>query len=126
MQLRKCIGNRVTSAGTAPALFRGHARKLALLAMAAAPIGGFFAFPCHGQALTWDASGANPLAPTDGGGNWNTTTNANWSNGAADSTWISGSAAAIGNGGAGGVITIDDISGTVSAAGINFNAVTAP
>ena len=31
-----------------------------------------------GDTLTWDASGGNPIAPTDGSGNWSST-NANWS-----------------------------------------------
>src|SRR5215212_1823238 len=48
------------------------------------------------QTLTWDASGANPAAPTDGSGNWNTTTDANWSNGVSDSAWVNGDVAASG------------------------------
>src|SRR4029078_1487123 len=30
------------------------------------------------ESMTWDASGSNPTAPTDGAGNWSGT-NANWS-----------------------------------------------
>jgi autotransporter-associated beta strand protein len=42
--------------------------------------------------FTWDASGANPAAPTSGAGTWSTT-NANWSNTAADVVWTNGSGA---------------------------------
>jgi hypothetical protein len=75
------------------------------------------------QTLTWDASGANPAAPTDASGNWNTTTDKNWSDGAVDLFWVNGDEAAIGNGGTAGTITINDLSGTVSASAINFNPV---
>src|SRR5204862_6796878 len=99
--------------------------KSKFLALAAAPIAAaLWAAPSLGQTLSWDASGATPLAPTDGSGNWNTTTDALWSNGAGDSTWVSGNIAAIGNGGTAGTVTINDVSGTVNAAGINFNPVT--
>ena len=76
----------------------------------------------HATTLTWDASGSNPGAPTDGSGNWDATAAANWSNGAADSVWDNASTAQFGsNNGAAGTVTIDDVSGTVSVAGINFN-----
>src|SRR5262245_21220420 len=94
-----------------------------LIALAALPVMGIWAASAGAQTLTWDASGANPGAPTDGGGNWNTTTNANWSDGVSDFTWVNGGIAAIGNGGTAGTITINDGSGTVTANGINFNAV---
>ncbi len=72
-----------------------------------------------GNSLTWDASGANPTAPTDGSGNWSST-NANWSNGSSDSIWSSAYSAVIGaNNGAAGTITITDPSVTVS--NITFN-----
>ena len=51
--------------------------------------------------LTWDASGSNPAAPTDGAGNW-TTVNANWANGLVDGVWTNGDSAIFGSGGAGG------------------------
>ncbi len=52
----------------------------------------------HAQSLIWDASGANPAAPTDGFGTWGS--GANWSNGSVDSGWVSGDNASIGaNGG---------------------------
>lgn len=37
---------------------------------------------------TWDASGTNPTAPTDGSGTWSTSTSyKNWSNGTTDVAW---------------------------------------
>ena len=97
------------------------------LAIAAAAAGVPFAIswncPTHAAVLTWDANPTNPVAPKDGSGNWNTTMDANWSNGVTDSFWVNDETAAVGNGGTAGTITIDDGSGTVSAAGINFNAV---
>jgi autotransporter-associated beta strand protein len=75
------------------------------------------------QTATWDASGANPAAPTDGAGLWDTTTSANWSSGGVDAVWTNGNVAQIGSAnGAAGTINIDDASGSVSAGGINFNA----
>ncbi|HUB27533.1 MAG TPA: autotransporter-associated beta strand repeat-containing protein, partial [Tepidisphaeraceae bacterium] len=74
------------------------------------------------QSLTWDASGANPTSPIDGSGNWDTLTGINWSNGTNDSPWIDGNSAVIGNGGTAGTITIDDLSGAVTAAGITINS----
>jgi autotransporter-associated beta strand protein len=79
-----------------------------------------------GDSLTWDASGANPAAPTDGSGNWSTT-DANWSAGAggaigaSDDVWVPGYNAVIGaDNGAAGTITITDPFVTVS--NITFNA----
>ena len=77
-----------------------------------------------GTSLTWDASGANPVAPIDGGGNWSTT-NANWSGGvagavgASDSVWLSGYDAILGSGGAPGTVT--NIDATVLVRNITFN-----
>jgi hypothetical protein len=64
----------------------------------------------------------------DGSGFWDVSNSlsnpdSNWSNGAVDSAWVNGSTAAIGNAGTAGTITIDDASGSVTAAAINFNAV---
>lgn len=74
------------------------------------------------QTLTWDASGLNPTAPTDGSGNWNTTTDAKWSTGAVDVAWLSDHVAVVGSGsGAAGTLTVNDPSGTVSASGIDFH-----
>ena len=99
-------------------------RKFTKMAMAVPPlVGALWVVPCLGQTLTWDSSGSNPLTPADGSGNWNTTTDANWSNGAANSTWVNGNVPSIGSGGVAGIVTINDISGTVSAGGINFNPV---
>ncbi len=80
-----------------------------------------------GNSLTWDASGTNPVTPTDGSGNWSST-NANWSGGvggaigASDNIWSPGYSAVIGAGnGAAGTITNTDAAGeTVS--NLTFNA----
>ena len=79
--------------------------------------------------LVWDSSGANPNAPADGWGNWDTTAgNAVWSNvetapaGAAqDSVWnnAANNVAVFGNEIAGGMISIDN--GNVTASGLTFN-----
>src|SRR5438552_9114166 len=61
---------------------------------------------------TWDANPANPTVPNDGTGNWNTNTDANWSNGAIDAFWTNGNVAIIGNNGTPGTITINDSGGT--------------
>ncbi len=77
--------------------------------------------------LTWDASGSNPTAPTDGAGNWDTDNPLNtvWSNGTSDAVWSSGNTASFGsNNGAANTVTIDDGSGTVSVAGLTFNPAT--
>ena len=82
-----------------------------------------------GNSLTWDASGANPAMPTDGSGNWSTTTNANWSGsaggaiGASDSVWSSGYSAVIGaNNGVAGTINIPTNTTGVVVSNITFNA----
>ncbi len=82
-----------------------------------------------GNTLTWDASGANPVTPTDGSGNWSTT-NAAWSSGvggaigASDTVWVPGYNAVIGaNNGAAGTITITDPAG-VTVSNLTFNAAT--
>jgi autotransporter-associated beta strand protein len=74
----------------------------------------------HAATLTWDASGANPAAPTDGLGTWDSTL-ATWSNGTADVAWPNTNAdvAVFGaNNGAAGAITTS----AVTANGITFNA----
>ena len=69
-------------------------RKGKFVVLAAVPvISAFFTTPSIGQTLTWDASGANPTAPTDGSGSWNTTTNATWSDGVNNSVWVNGDVA---------------------------------
>src|SRR4051812_35567809 len=71
-----------------------NARRARLIVLALAPIASaMWANSSLGQTLTWDASGANPAAPTDGSGNWLSN---NWSNGATDSAWVNGNTAAIG------------------------------
>ncbi|HEY1789552.1 MAG TPA: hypothetical protein VGJ73_15450, partial [Verrucomicrobiae bacterium] len=74
-----------------------------------------------GNSLTWDASKANPTAPTDGSGFWSVT-NSSWSSGGSDSVWSPGYNAVIGSGnGAAGTITISDAAG-VTVSNITFNA----
>ncbi len=80
-----------------------------------------------GTSMTWDASGANPVTPTDGAGSW-ATTNASWSSGAggaigaSDGVWSSGYSAVIGaNNGAAGTINISEPTGVV-VSNITFNA----
>src|SRR5687768_3473846 len=71
--------------------------------------------------LTWDSSGATPATPADGGGIWNST-DPKWSDGVSDIAWDNVSTAAFGsNNGAAGTVTINDPSGTVTAAGLTFN-----
>ncbi len=72
--------------------------------------------------LTWDSGGLSPTHPADGGGFWDTLT-ADWSNGTSDVVWDDVSTAVFGDAnGAAGTVTIDDTSGTVTAAGLTFNA----
>jgi autotransporter-associated beta strand protein len=97
----------------------GHVR-LATLSLGLSAAG--LISTAHAATLTWDASGANPAAPTDGPGTWDTTL-PNWSNGGADVAWPNTTAdvAVFGaNNGAAGAITV----GTVTANGITFNAAT--
>ncbi|HKW30835.1 MAG TPA: pectinesterase family protein [Verrucomicrobiae bacterium] len=82
-----------------------------------------------GNSLTWDASGANPVTPTDGSGNWSTT-NAAWSSGvggaigASDTVWVPGYNAIIGaNNGTAGTLTITDPAGVI-VSNLTFNAAT--
>ena len=70
--------------------------------------------------MTWDASGANPTAPTDGSGNWSIT-NANWSTkGSSDNVYSPGYNAVIGVGnGAAGTIAVPN---PLTVSNITFNA----
>lgn len=73
--------------------------------------------------FTWDSSGANPTSPVDGDGNWDTTTDANWSNGTNDVTWPAigtSNTAVFGSGGTAGTVTITS---PVAASDLTFNAV---
>ena len=70
--------------------------------------------------FTWDSSGANPAAPVDGSGTWNTTT-ADWSNGTTDTAWSSGNTAVIGDGDTAGTITL--AATLIQVGGITFNPV---
>jgi autotransporter-associated beta strand protein len=77
-----------------------------------------------GSSMTWDVSGANPYAPTDGSGYWSIT-NANWSSGAggavgaSDSVWSPGYNAVFGSGGTPGIVTNTDA--TMIVRNITFN-----
>jgi fibronectin-binding autotransporter adhesin len=105
--------------------------RLAWTVLAVAPVAAaLWAVPSSGQTLTWDASGNTPGAPTDGGGFWDVSNSlsnpdTNWANGATDAAWTSDDVAQFGtnSGSAAGTVTIDDSSGTVTSAGLNFNAV---
>ncbi len=78
--------------------------------------------PSMAANLTWDSGGATAGNPADGPGNWDTLT-AWWSNGTSDVVWDNVSTAVFGHAnGAAGTVTIDDVSGTVTAAGLTFNA----
>src|SRR6476659_5538512 len=118
------LGNSSCKTGSGAANPSRRPRRSRLIAavavLAAAPLCTTW---IHAANVTWDANPTNPVTPNDGSGNWNTTTDANWSNGAADLPWVNGDVAMIGSGGAAGTITINDAGGTVQAAGINFNAV---
>ena len=89
-----------------------------------AAINGFQILP-GSPALTWDSSGYNPTAPTDGAGIWNTTST-NWSNGTADVAWNnsldSGSPVSFGaNNGTAGAVTLG---ANIQAGGLTFNPAT--
>ena len=74
-----------------------------------------------GETLTWDASGINPIAPTDGSGNWSRSLT-NWSNSGQEVSWQPSDNAVIGaNNGAAGTITVTDAAG-VAVSNITFNA----
>jgi hypothetical protein len=78
--------------------------------------------PAAGVALNWDASGNSPKNPQAGGGLWDTTTNANWSNGSTDTTWANEDYAIFnGSPSVGATVTIDDSSGTVNVVEVIFN-----
>jgi autotransporter-associated beta strand protein len=98
--------------------------KLGLALLATAPVAAaLWTNSAIGQTATWDSGGANAAAPQDGPGLWDTTTNADWSSGGGDSVWTNGQTALFGTGtAAAGTVNIDDASGSVSAAGIIFNA----
>ncbi len=74
-----------------------------------------------GTSYTWDASKANPTAPTDGSGFWSIT-NAAWSSGSSDNVWSPGYNAIFGNNnGAAGIVTNTDAGGQI-VHNITFNA----
>jgi len=74
------------------------------------------------QSLLWDANGTGS-GQTDGSGTWNTTS-ANWWTGSTNQTWnnAANNIAMFGNGNNPNAATVT-VSGTVNAAGLQFNAV---
>src|SRR5580698_7470348 len=87
--------------------------KVGWALIATAPVvAALWAGPAYAQTATWDSSGTNPTAPTDGGGLWDSQTSANWSVSGADVVWPgSADVAQFGaNNGAAGTVTIDDSS----------------
>jgi fibronectin-binding autotransporter adhesin len=66
--------------------------------------------------VTWDPGGM-PGSPSGGPGTWDTGSSSDWSNGATDSTWVSGNSAVFGGASAGTVT----LSGTDTAGAITFN-----
>lgn len=84
-----------------PSFLRLPCRFVALLPALAA--GGL-----HAATLAWDASGANPAAPTGGSGTWSTS-NLNWSNTVGDVGWTNANNdSASFTAGAGGTITLGE------------------
>lgn len=72
------------------------------------------------QTLQWDANGTD-AGVTDGAGTWNTTDN-RWWNGSSTGVWNSSAIALFGNGGALGTTNTITVSGTIQAAGLEFQA----
>jgi autotransporter-associated beta strand protein len=93
-------------------------RAVLVLAVAVAMFG-LAASPAGAVSLTWDANGTGD-GLTDGGGIWLDPDQ--WWDGAANATWSNANPedASIGNGGAGGTITL----GTVTAGSLTFNSFT--
>ncbi len=102
----------------------GRAKKISRLMLAASPVViGLASSQALGTSLTWDAGGTHPTAPVDGSGFWDTTTSW-WTSGISpDVGWDNLSTAIFGNnnGTAPYTVTIDDLSGTIRAAGLTFN-----
>jgi len=78
------------------------------------------------QSLQWDANGTD-ASVTDGGGTWNTS-NSNWWTGTTNQSWNNSvnTIAVFGNGGVPGITTgaaTINVSGTVNAGGLQFNAI---
>ncbi len=109
---------RIVGAGNTSLLIkaRKHLGSAAILGMLLAAGGNIMA-----ATLTWDAGGVSPANPADGSDAWDTSS-LNWSNGATNVAWSSGSDAVFGNNnGAAGLVTI--ASGTTITSGnITFNA----
>ncbi len=79
--------------------------------------------PAPAQTLQWDANGTE-AGVTDGAGTWNTTDN-RWWNGSSTGPWNSSAVALFGNGGVLGTtaeLSTITVSGTIQAAGLEFQA----
>lgn len=76
--------------------------------------------PAVAQTLQWDANGTD-AGVTDGAGTWNTT-DSRWWNGSSTVVWNSNAIALFGNGGALGTTSTITVSGTIQAAGLEFQA----
>lgn len=100
---------------------RSENSKKAWLATAVLAAAAAISPRAFGQATyTWDSSGANPVSPVDGSGNWDSSA-ANWSNNAADVVWPNdNSIAAFGNGGTAGKVMVAT---PLNAGAILFNPV---
>jgi autotransporter-associated beta strand protein len=97
---------------------RGQASKLFLFVVFVLLVQLAVAPWAQANNVTWDASGTNAAAPTDGAGTWSTN-NSNWSNGATDNVWTNeGDNAIFGSGGAGGTVSV---AGTVVVHNLTLN-----
>lgn len=74
-----------------------------------------------GASLQWDSNGSGGAGVTDGGGTW-INGGGNWADGGVNTTWnnANNDTAIFGNGGLAGTV---NVSGTVNAGGLRFNAI---
>ncbi|MFA7344272.1 MAG: autotransporter-associated beta strand repeat-containing protein [Terrimicrobiaceae bacterium] len=113
----------LTSAALRPAR-ENPPLKRGLFWMAAVAAAFILAPFSQAASLTWDNSGTNPTAPTDGFSSLWDTTAAVWSNAATDAAWVNANndIAAFGsNNGAAGTVNLGS---AITAGGITFNAAT--
>src|SRR2546429_66587 len=114
--------------GIRRATFANRSGRAWLAAAAATPLA-LWAIPSFGQTLTWDASGSTPPLPVDRSGNWNTTTHANWTDGAntfTGSVFLNRGTVVIGAGGTLGdssnAVALGQSGSATSVGAINFSA----
>jgi fibronectin-binding autotransporter adhesin len=114
---------RGTHANARSLQWRSLIRIYTAVAMAAGSLS--FVRTAHSSTLTWDASGANPINPTDGTGTWDTSPDADWSDGSADAVWNADATGATdtaifgNNNGTAGTVTL---AAPLTAGAINFLA----